>query len=113
MISRTLYLSHQRSDARHRSRTMTTQTTLAQIRELASITYMVATNEGTYGPMEAQRRVGSADPRYADRCEYETVGGERHASGCDLDQMPGTLRRLDRSGLIADRQRLGDLRRSQ
>jgi hypothetical protein len=83
----------------------------AEAEALASVEYLVETNQGTYGAGEARRKVGVAEPHFADRDVYETVGGARREMGCDADRMPCRVRRCNRAALAADRKRLAELRR--
>ncbi len=63
----------------------------ADINELRAVEYAVASNQGTYGAAEAGRKVGCGDPQFADRFIYETVGGNRRATGPDEADMPGRM----------------------
>ena len=64
----------------------------ARIAELEATEECVRHNEGTFGGADARRMVGTADPKFAVRAEYETVGGQRRATGPDLDRTPGKMR---------------------
>lgn len=83
---------------------------LAEIEAVQKIEHHVETNEGTYGAVEACRKVGSGDPAFANRQVYETVAGERRATGPDEEDAPGRMRQLNRDSLAADRRRVADLR---
>lgn len=86
---------------------------LAEIRELESREYLVATNQGTYSAQEACRKVGTGDPAFADRNVYETVGGKKRTTGPDHDDAPGRMREFpgNRQDMGADRKRLAELRK--
>ena len=94
---------------------MTTTTTRRDLEQeaeaLALVEYCVQTNEGTYGATEAGSKVGTGDPRFANRKVYETVGGTRRETGPDEQRAPGRMRSINRDALSADRKRLADLRR--
>lgn len=83
-----------------------------EIEVLAGQEFLVETNQGTYGSAEAARRVGTGDPRFADRNVYETVGGSRRETGPSEDDAPGRMRRINAKALRKARERLARLRRS-
>lgn len=78
---------------------------------LAAVEHMIETNDGTFSQQEACRAVGTADPAYATRRVYESVGGVRRETGPSEDRAPGRTRSLNRDALSADRRRLADLRK--
>lgn len=84
-----------------------------EIAILAAKEYCVAHNEGTYGGAEAIRKCGTAEPYFANRHEYETVGGAKRATGPEGDRMPGRLQRCRPEGLAADRATLAGLRKER
>lgn len=81
------------------------------IAALERVEYMTATNQGTYGAVEACRKVGCGDPAFANRNEYETVGGSKRSEGPDLDDAPGYMRQMNREALSTDRTRLVRMRK--
>jgi hypothetical protein len=94
---------------------MTTQTTtladlVREAEALSRVEHLVETNSGTYGAAEACRDCGTGEPRFADRCVYETVGGVRRETGADAARAPGRMRKSYET-LGADRARLAELRR--
>lgn len=65
------------------------------IRELeATPDELVETNQGTYGDVEACRKVGTGDPRHANRDVYQRVNGTRYSRGPDEADAPGRMRVL-------------------
>lgn len=90
--------------------TRTREEIRTEIAELLTIEVCVGHNEGTYGAAEACRKCGSGDPRFANRHEYETVGGEKRSTGPDLDQMPGRMLYGGKARLAEYRQQLASLR---
>ena len=97
--------------------TKTTTTTNAariasEIHRLEAVEVHVATNDGTYGALEAGRCCGSGDPRFATRDMYETVGGGTRQTGPDYADMPGRLRWIGQEELRDLRKQVGELRRS-
>jgi hypothetical protein len=82
----------------------------AEIDTLLRIDVHVRTNQGTYGASEAARKVGSGDPRFANREEYETVAGSKRASGPDEDDAPGRMRDIGSRTLIEYRAKVAALR---
>jgi len=81
-----------------------------QAKALAAVEILVETNEGTYGPAEAGRAIGSGDPRHANYRIYETVGGTRRVEGCDPAKAPGRGRRMNGDELRTRRAELAKLR---
>lgn len=84
------------------------KTLKAQAAELASTSYTIETNSGTYGNAECLLRTGCGDSRYGDYEIVETVGGDRKVIGCDPARAPGRARRNPNaaSGLKEDRAKL-------
>lgn len=62
-----------------------------RINELKAKEVMVETNQGTYDGLEAVAKVGTGDPRCANRDVYESVGGTRRVVGCSAEQTPGAV----------------------
>ena len=92
---------------------MTTMTIMDLRREIAALEAVevhVSTNQGTYGALEACRKIGSGDPRFANREVYETVGGARRETGPDEDCAPGRMRQINRQLLAGKRAELSQLR---
>ena len=85
---------------------------LASIQALAAKEHLIETNSGTYGPEEARRKVGSSVPEVAERNVYETVGGRQREEGPGATSAPGRMRRLDRTALDEDREKLKALRKA-
>jgi polyhydroxyalkanoate synthesis regulator phasin len=81
-----------------------------EIKSLNAKEHLIATNEGTYSAVEAGRKCGTGDPAFANRHEYETVGGDTRSTGPDKADMPGRLRRMDTTELQEDRRRVKELR---
>jgi len=77
-----------------------------EISQLAQVKYVVETNEGTYGPEEAARKVGTGDPMFATRRVYETVAGQRTETGPDAEDAPGYTRQVNAMALSAERKKL-------
>lgn len=63
-----------------------------EIARLEGRSVLLATSAGTYGAEEAARRMGTGDPAFADRNEYENVRGQRWATGPSPDRAPGRMR---------------------
>jgi len=96
---------------------LTTKTTNAaridsEIRRIEAVEVHVATNDGTYGAVEAGRCCGSGDPRFATRDMYETVAGATRETGPTAARMPGRLRWIGSEQLRDLRKQVGALRRS-
>jgi hypothetical protein len=93
---------------------MTTTRTAQQIRkeinELLATEVCVGHNEGTYSALEAGRKCGSGDPRFANRHEYETVSGEKRSTGPSPERAPGYMRYGGKARLAEYRQQLTALR---
>lgn len=81
-----------------------------EINELIAVEVCVGHNEGTYGGVEAARKCGSGDPQFANRHEYETVGGAKRSTGPSGDRMPGQMRYGGKARLAEYRQQLASLR---
>ncbi len=81
-----------------------------EIAELETVEIHVETNQGTYGAEEACRKIGTGDPRAANREVYETVGGQRRETGPDEDRAPGRMRKINRKALADKRAALKRLR---
>ena len=90
--------------------TRTTTKIQAEITELLNAEVLIGHNQGTYSASEACRKCGSGDPRFADRNEYETVGGEKRSTGPSHDRMPGRMQYAGRATLAEYRQQLASLR---
>lgn len=85
----------------------------AEARELAAREYLVATNQGTYSAQEACRKIGTGDPRHADRDVFETVGGGSRVTGpAEGSDLPGYMRGVSTDNLKADRKRLAEIRKA-
>lgn len=84
----------------------------AEIANLEKIEVHVETNQGTYGPTEAARKVGTGDPACANREVYETVGGTRREKGPSEEDAPGRMREINRTALAEYRTRLAELRKA-
>lgn len=85
------------------------------IREAYEEWFMIETNQGTYGGLEAVRMVGTADPRWANRDVYERLDGTRRVDGCaDADRAPGRVRFLsaNAAALAAKRSEVRELERT-
>ncbi len=97
---------------------MTTKTKASQIakleteaKEIAATVIMVATNEGTYSAIEAQRAIGTGDPAYADRKVYERIGdGVISSTGPSEDDAPGRMRQINSEAVNQLRAKLRSLR---
>lgn len=81
-----------------------------EIEALSALEIHVETNQGTYGANEAARKIGCAEPRFANREVYETVGGVRREVGPDEDRAPGRMRRINGDEMRRMRKLLADLR---
>ena len=92
------------------SKTRTAAEIQNEINELISVEVCVGHNEGTYGAVEAARKCGSGDTKFANRNEYETVGGEKRSTGPSPDRMPGHMQYGGRTRLAEYRQQLAALR---
>ena len=66
------------------------------IKRLESTEVMIATNQGTYGAVEACRAIGCGSPEFADCDVYETPLGVRRVRGCDMANAPGRMRWFNR-----------------
>ena len=92
------------------SKTRTAQQIQKEINELLATEVCVGHNEGTYSAVEAGRKCGSGDPQFANRHEYETVGGEKRSTGPTAARMPGHMRYGGKARLAEYRQQLAALR---
>lgn len=81
-----------------------------EIANLLKIEVHIETNQGTYGPTEACRKVGTGDPAFANREVYETVGGVRRERGPDEADAPGRMRTINRDRLAEYRKQVAALR---
>lgn len=87
-----------------------------EIAEMLAVEVCVGHNEGTYGAVEACRKCGCGDPWFANRHEYETVGGDKRSTGPDREvgaswrHMPGRMQYGGRARLAEYRKQLADLR---
>jgi hypothetical protein len=90
----------------------TTQTNLEkQIRAAESAEVLMETNQGTYGTVEACRKVGCGSPEFADRNVYERVGdGARRATGPKAERAPGCMRSIGAEELRRKREELRGLK---
>lgn len=80
-----------------------------EIEVLRRMEFVVETNSGTFGNAEACRKVGTADPGFATRLVYESVGGERRATGPSQDNAPGYTRYVNAAALASARKKLAEL----
>lgn len=81
-----------------------------EIDALTQIEVHVRTNQGTYGAVDACRLCGTGDPRFANREEYETVGGLKRTTGPDEQHAPGRMRDIGSATLAHYRHRVAALR---
>lgn len=90
---------------------MTNKEIETEIKSLQRKEYLIASNAGTYSPMEARRAVGSGDPAVATRNIYETVGGLKRSTGPRAEIAPGRMLSLSSRALGEDRKRVTDLQK--
>src|ERR1700738_950063 len=82
-----------------------------EIRTVAASTVLVETNEGTFGPAECLRAVGTGDTSHGNYRLYERVGdGSRFRDGCSAGVSLGNARYLGRGAVRQARERLAALR---
>ncbi len=82
----------------------------AEIDTLSRVEHLIETNSGTYGPGDVRRAGVAGDPQFSERNVYETVGGQRRATGPSEDRAPGRMRTINRETMAADRKRLAALK---
>lgn len=88
----------------------TKEQVIRDIEDIRRIELCVATNEGTYSAQEGLLCVGTGDPHFCDRKEYETVDGRKRATGPEADRAPGRMRHVNRQQLVELRMQLSKLR---
>jgi len=81
----------------------------SQINTLRKIEVCVGHNEGTFSAVEACRKVGTGDPSFATRHEYETVDGDKRSTGPSIETMPGRMQYAGRETLAEYRRELQSL----
>ena len=80
----------------------------SEINTLLNVEHLVETNAGTYGDGDVVR--AGCTGGMAERNVYETVGGQRRATGPSEDRAPGRMRRINRETMSDDRKRVADLK---
>lgn len=71
---------------------------------------LVETNEGTFGSHECMAAIRTGDTARGVYRVWESVGGTRRVTGCDLAMAPGRARELNRRQIADRRKVLSDLR---
>lgn len=65
---------------------------------LANEWVLYSSNAGTFGPAEAVSKVGTSDPKFAERNVYEQVGtGKIRTTGPEQDNAPGRMRHFTKA----------------
>ena len=91
------------------TKTRTAAEIQAEINNLLKLEVCVGHNEGTFSAEDAHRKVGTGDPSFATRNEYETVGGEKRSTGPSVEKIPGYMQYGGRERLAQHRRELADL----
>ena len=82
-----------------------------KINQLENKRYLVESNEGTWGATEAVRKVGTADPAFANSRLYITLRGHKRREGCARRNAPGYWRHFSDAERKSDREQLRQLER--